>query len=162
MTAGRWLKPRWHRGHAQVRLSLPDRPGARRGRFWCQLGRLIWCTANGEPYRPSLDIDHANGDPTDNRLSNLRPRTARLNRSSRKSPTPPDSTTITFRQLHRIALLLEEIDPVAGTAISIPEIARRVGTTDRHVRRLLDGSRRAEDFCLARLYVASGGAAFNA
>ena len=53
-------------------------------RVHIQMHQLAWRLAHGRDLPPGLEIDHINGDKTDNRIANLRPATRRLNALNRK------------------------------------------------------------------------------
>jgi hypothetical protein len=52
----------------------------------CQVHRLVWLHVHGE--WPKGQIDHINGDKTDNRLANLREATAELNSQNQRKAMP--------------------------------------------------------------------------
>jgi HNH endonuclease/AP2 domain len=47
--------------------------------------RLVWLYVHG--YIPTIDIDHIDGDPSNNRLANLREVSHKVNLQNRKGPT---------------------------------------------------------------------------
>lgn len=71
--------------------------------------RLIWKLVYGEDPPPSMEIDHINRDPSDNRLSNLRLATARQNnfnsdnRSKSINLTRPSGEEIHYHSINEAA-----------------------------------------------------------
>jgi hypothetical protein len=57
--------------------------GPKGSRTHTQMHQLVWRLAHGRDLPDGLEVDHINGDKTDNRIANLRPATRRLNALNR-------------------------------------------------------------------------------
>lgn len=75
---------KFYKGSQMGHRSVKVRAGGRDHSL--QEHRIVWALAYGE--YPAIDLDHINGDPSDNRLSNLRPATRGENAHNRRRRKP--------------------------------------------------------------------------
>lgn len=78
------------RGYVQVRIN---------GEFF-YAHRLAWVIQTGQPIPDGVEIDHRDGDPSNNRWANLRLATSQQNKQNTRRPTTNTSGSkgVTYRQ----------------------------------------------------------------
>lgn len=96
-TTVRRPKVRMHNGYPHVTLLRNGKP------YPVAVHRLVCMAFHGEPSAPNVQVDHINGDKTDNRATNLEWVTPGVNvrraKSKRVRGVAPDGTTIEFPYL---------------------------------------------------------------
>ena len=92
-----------------------------------QLSRVIWGLHNGDP-KDSM-VDHIDGDPSNNRISNLRLATSSQNQMNRKSSRPFSASPyigVTRSGLFWLAFSSEKSSPIYLGSFGDPVSAARV------------------------------------
>lgn len=100
---GGWREKKSHPNRGYRRIVFQRGPNSSRTLTRFRVHNIVWIAFNG-PIPKGLEIDHENGNKSDNRLSNLRLATHSQNLMNRSGPTSKSKTRVLgvyFNRFHR-------------------------------------------------------------